>query len=434
MQISLKNKFKNKKGIVGIIGLGYVGLPLALTFIESNVKVIGFDIDKKVISNIKNSKSYIKSISNEKIKAALKKNFKVTDNFKKIGLLDAIIICLPTPLNKHNAPDLSYISSTMDKILPYLKKNQLISLESTTYPGTTDEEIANKLKNFNFNIGKDFFLVYSPEREDPGNKDFNTKNIPKIIGGYSKKCLSTGIALYKSALDKLYPVSSTRVAEMTKLLENIHRAVNIGLVNEMKMVADKMNIDIQEVIKAAATKPFGFTPYYPGPGLGGHCIPIDPFYLTWKAKEYGVNTKFIELAGEINSQMPNWVVSKIANALNSNNKSINKSKILILGIAYKKDVNDTRESPSIEIMKLLKNLGGLVEYSDPFVPIFPKIRKYKFKIKHTKINPKIISSYDAVVICTNHSIFDYQMLVRNAKLIIDTRGVLFNSTKNIIKA
>lgn len=323
MKTNLIKKFQDKKGLVGIIGLGYVGLPLALTFIESNVKIIGFDINKRIISNIKNGKSYIKSISNKKIKAALEKKFKVTDDFKKIQLLDAIIICLPTPLDKYHAPDLSYITSTMDKILPYLKKNQLISLESTTYPGTTDELIGNKLKLQNFNLGKDFFLVYSPEREDPGNKDFNTKNIPKIIGGYSKRCLLTGIALYKSSLDILYPVSSTRVAEMTKLLENIHRAVNIGLVNEMKIVADKMNIDIQEVIKAAATKPFGFVPYYPGPGLGGHCIPIDPFYLTWKAKEYGVKTKFIELAGEINSQMPQWVVSKTADALNvKKNQSI----------------------------------------------------------------------------------------------------------------
>ena len=434
MQISLKKKFEDKKGLVGIIGLGYVGLPLALTFVESNVKVIGFDIDKKVISNIKNSKSYIKNISNERIKVALKKNFKVTDNFKKIGLLDAIIICLPTPIDRHNAPDLSYISSTIDKILPFLKKNQLISLESTTYPGTTDKEIGNKLKLKNFNLGKNFFLVYSPEREDPGNKNFNTKNIPKIIGGYSKKCLEIGTALYKSAINILYPVSSIKIAEMTKLLENIHRAVNIGLVNEMKIVTDQMDIAIQEVIKAAATKPFGFVPYYPGPGLGGHCIPIDPFYLTWKAKEYGINTKFIELAGEINSQMPEWVVSKINQALNIRNKSIHNSKILILGIAYKKDINDTRESPSLEIIKILKELGALVDYSDPFVPIFPSLRKYKFKMKNTKISPKKISNYDAVVICSNHSIFDYQMLIKNAKLIIDTRGSINKLTKNIIRA
>lgn len=434
MKINLIKKFHDKKGLVGIIGLGYVGLPLALTFIESNVKIIGFDINKRVISNIKNGKSYIKSISNEKIKAAIKKNFKVTDDFKKIGLLDAIIICLPTPLDKHNTPDLSYISSTMDKILPYLKKNQLISLESTTYPGTTDELIGNKLKLQNFNLGKDFFLVYSPEREDPGNKDFNTKNTPKIIGGYSKRCLLTGIALYKSALDILYPVSSTRVAEMTKLLENIHRAVNIGLVNEMKIVADKMDINIHEVIKAAATKPFGFVPYYPGPGLGGHCIPIDPFYLTWKAKEYGVKTKFIELAGEINSQMPQWVIGKTADALNVKKKSINKSKILILGVAYKKNVNDTRESPALEIIEILKNLGANVDYSDPNVAEILNLRKYKYKMKSVKIGPKKISSYDAIIIVTNHSNFDYEVIVKNAKLIIDTRNVFSKSIENVIKA
>jgi UDP-N-acetyl-D-glucosamine dehydrogenase len=434
MQISLKKKFENKKGLVGIIGLGYVGLPLALTFVESNVKVVGFDINKKVISNIKNGKSYIKNISNERIKVALKKNFKVTDNFKKISLLDAIIICLPTPLDKHNAPDLSYISSTIDKILPFLKKNQLISLESTTYPGTTDEEIGNKLKLKNFNLGKNFFLIYSPEREDPGNKDFNTKNIPKIIGGYSKKCLGIGTALYKSAINILYPVSSIKIAEMTKLLENIHRAVNIGLVNEMKIVTDKMDIDIQEVIKAAATKPFGFVPYYPGPGLGGHCIPIDPFYLTWKAKEFGIKTKFIELAGEINSQMPKWVVAKITNALNLKKMSINRSKILILGVAYKKDVNDTRESPSLEIIEILKNLGSVVEYSDPYVSEISNLRKYKLKMKNVKINPQKISSYDAIVIITNHSNFDYQMIQKNAKLIIDTRNVFPKNFKNLIKA
>jgi UDP-N-acetyl-D-glucosamine dehydrogenase len=430
----LKLKFKNKKALVGIIGLGYVGLPLALTFAESNVQVIGFDIDIKKITYLKNSKSYIKSISNQRIKDALKKKLKVTNNFKKVSLLDAIIICLPTPLNKHNEPDLSYITSTVDRIVPFLKKNQLISLESTTYPGTTDEEIAGRLKSNNFKIGKNFFLVYSPEREDPGNKYFNTKNIPKIIGGYSKKCLSIGTALYESALDSIYPVSSTKTAEMTKLLENIHRAVNIGLVNEMKIVSDKMNIDIHEVIRAAATKPFGFTPFYPGPGLGGHCIPIDPFYLTWKAKEYGINTKFIELAGEINSKMPNWVVSKINETFNLKNKSINKSKILILGIAYKKDVNDTRESPSLEIINILKNLGALVDYSDPYVPIFPKLRNYKFKIKNINLNPKKISSYDAIVICTNHSTFDYKILAKNAKLIIDTRGVFSETLKNIVKA
>ena len=430
----LIEKFENKNGLVGIIGLGYVGLPLALTFVESSLKVIGFDISKKVISNIKNSKSYINNISNEKIKIALKKNFFVTDNFKKVNLLDAIIICLPTPLDSYNAPDLSYITNTMDKILPYLKKNQIISLESTTYPGTTEEIIGNKLKQRNFNLGKDFFLVYSPEREDPGNRDFNTKNIPKIIGGYSKKCLAIGIAVYKSSLDTLYPVSSLKVAEMTKLLENIHRAVNIGLVNEMKMVTDKMNIDIQEVIKAASTKPFGFVPYYPGPGLGGHCIPIDPFYLTWKAKEFGVKTKFIELAGEINSQMPQWVIDKIIDALNSKQMSINKSKILILGIAYKKDVNDTRESPSLEIIKILKNLGSYVEYSDPYVPEILNLRKYKFKMKNIKISPTKISTYDAIVIATDHSDFDYEMILKNAKIIIDTRNVFAKHFKNLIKA
>jgi UDP-N-acetyl-D-glucosamine dehydrogenase len=434
MNSVLREKFKNKKGLVGIIGLGYVGLPLSLTFVESNVGVIGFDIDKRVISNIKNSKSYIKSISNVRIKNALKKKFKVTSDFKKINLLDAIIICLPTPLDKHDAPDLSYISSTIDRILPYLKKNQLISLESTTYPGTTDEVIGNKLKLHNFNLGKNFFLVYSPEREDPGNKYFNTKNIPKIIGGYSKECLANGIALYESALDSVYPVSSIRIAEMTKLLENIHRAVNIGLVNEMKMVTDKMGIDIQEVIKAAATKPFGFVPYYPGPGLGGHCIPIDPFYFTWKAKEYGIKTKFIELAGEVNSQMPQWVVAKINKALNLRNKSISKSKILILGIAYKKDVNDTRESPALEIIEILRNLGSLVEYSDSYVPYISNLRNYKIKMKHVKLSPQKISKYDAIVIVTNHSNFDYEMLLKNAKLIVDTRNVFSKSNKNVVKS
>ncbi len=350
------------------------------------------------------------------IQAAVDNGFEATTDFTRASEADTLILCVPTPLDLHREPDLSYVIDTMDSLLPYLRKGQVVSLESTTYPGTTDEELKPRIESMNFTVGDDVFLVYSPEREDPGNPDFKTQTIPKVCGGDTEACQEVGVALYSHVIDRVVTVSSTRAAEMTKLLENIHRAVNIGLVNEMKIVADKMGINIYEVIDAAATKPFGFVPYYPGPGLGGHCIPIDPFYLTWKAREYGVNTRFIELAGEVNSSMPEYVISKVAQGLNEHKKSINGSRILVLGIAYKKNVDDMRESPSVEIMEQLQEHGAIVEYSDMYVPVFPKMRRYSFDLKSVDLTKENIQSYDCIVVATNHDDFDYSLIFENAEL------------------
>ena len=322
----------------------------------------------------------------------------------------------------------------MDNVVPHLRENQCLSLESTTYPGTTDEVLKPYLDERGFEMGKNFYLIYSPEREDPGNPHFNTKTIPKVVGGYTANCLEVGETLYNVAVDKVVPVSSTKTAEMTKLLENIHRAVNIGLVNEMKIVADKMDIDIHEVINAAATKPFGFTAYYPGPGLGGHCIPIDPFYLTWKAREYGINTKFIELAGEVNTSMPEYVIKKITSGLNKSKKSINGSKILVLGIAYKKNVDDMRESPSVDLMMKLKALGADINYSDPHIPSFPRIRKTFFELDSVEITPENLQKYDCVLLATDHDSFDYKCILNYSQCIIDTRGRFLEKSEKVVKS
>ena len=310
----------------------------------------------------------------------------------------------------------------------------MLSLESTTYPGTTEEELLPRVESTGLKVGEDIFLVYSPEREDPGNPNFKTRSIPKVVGGHTQACLEVGKALYEPAIDHVVPVSSTKAAEMTKLLENIHRAVNIGLVNEMKIVADRMGIDIHEVIRAAATKPFGFTPYYPGPGLGGHCIPIDPFYLTWKAREYDLNTRFIELAGEVNTHMPRWVISKTMDALNERGKSLKGTKILVLGIAYKKNVDDMRESPAVALMELLQEKGAIVHYTDPHVPVFPKMREHHFDLSSIDPTPQNIASYDVLLLATDHAKFDYVLIQQHAKLIVDTRGVYLNSFDNVVKA
>ncbi len=352
------SRIADKSAVIGIVGLGYVGLPLMLRFAEVGYKVIGYDIDQGKVDALMNGQSYIEHIPATSIQGALLDGFEATSDFVRASEADALILCVPTPLNKYREPDLSFVINTIDSLVPYLRAGQLVSLESTTYPGTTDEELLPRIESRGFTVGEDAFLVFSPEREDPGNPDFSTRTIPKVCGGVTPACQEIGVALYGAVIDTVVPVSSTRAAEMTKLLENIHRAVNIGLVNEMKIVADKMGIDIHEVIRAAATKPFGFVPYYPGPGLGGHCIPIDPFYLTWKAREYGVNTRFIELAGEVNSGMPDWVVAKVASALNSRKKAINGSRVLVLGIAYKKNVDDMRESPSVFLMEKLRDLGA----------------------------------------------------------------------------
>ena len=427
-------KFRDKTATIGIVGLGYVGLPLMLRYAETGFKVLGFDIDAEKVNKLNKGETYIEHIPAEKIAAASNSLFEATTDFSRIGEVEAVILCVPTPLNKYREPDMSFVIDTTDAVKPYLRAGQVLSLESTTYPGTTEEELLPRVEEGGLKVGENVFLVYSPEREDPGNPDFETRTIPKVIGGHTPACLEVGLALYQPAIDKVVPVSSTKAAELTKLLENIHRAVNIGLVNEMKIVADKMDIDIHEVINAAATKPFGFVAYYPGPGLGGHCIPIDPFYLTWKAREYGVNTRFIELAGEVNSSMPEYVVNKTALALNDRQRSIKGSKVLVLGIAYKKNVDDMRESPSVEVMELLRDLGAEISYSDPHVPVFPKMREHKFDLKSVPLTAESIASYDCVVLTTDHDKFDYDLLKQHAKLIVDTRGKYSGNHDNIVKA
>ena len=428
---NLTEKFSQKSAVIGIIGLGYVGLPLAIRYAEVGYKVVGMDIDENKAIAINERKTYIEHIAAEKIANAVSRGFMATTDFSQARNIDALILCVPTPLNQHREPDLSFIINTLESLLPFIRRDQVISLESTTYPGTCDEELLPRLESTGLKIGSDIYLVYSPEREDPGNPDYSTHTIPKVVGGTTEACLKVGCALYENVIDRIIPVSSTRAAEMTKLLENIHRAVNIGLVNEMKMVADRMGIDIYEVIRAAATKPFGFVPYYPGPGLGGHCIPIDPFYLTWKAKEYGLNTRFIELAGEINSFMPEYVIDKVAYALNNKKKAINGSKILVLGIAYKKDVDDMRESPAVDIMQRLTDRGADIAYSDPHVPTFPRMRKYRFNLSSIDLTPEILASYDCVVLTTDHTRFDYETILEYAQMIIDTRGIFKNDSKVI---
>ncbi len=432
--ISLIDKIESRKAVIGILGLGYVGIPLMLRFSEVGFKVLGFDIDVKKVDLLNSGKSYIKQFPDSSIEEANKLGFVATSDFSKATEVDALIICVPTPLNKYREPDLSYVVSTSESIAPFLRQGQLVSLESTTYPGTTEEVLLPILEKSGLKVGRDFFLVYSPEREDPGNEKYNTKTIPKVCGGHTVKCLEVGKRLYESVIDHVVALSSTKAAEMTKLLENIHRAVNIGLVNELKIVSDKMGIDIHEVIDAAATKPFGFTPYYPGPGLGGHCIPIDPFYLTWKAREYGINTRFIELAGEVNSKMPDWVVEKISIALNKIGKPIKGSKILVLGIAYKKNVDDMRESPAALIINTLLEMGAIIQYSDPFVPRFPKMRKYNFSMDHQEITESLLNEIDCAVIVTNHDDFDYAFIKQHASLIVDTRGVYKENYPNVVKA
>lgn len=434
MKNKLIARFKSKEALVGIVGLGYVGLPLMLRYSTTGFRVLGFDIDHSKIERLNAGRSYIEHIPAEKIAAARGTGFEATADFSRTSECDALILCVPTPLNKYREPDMSFVLNTTDAIKPYLRAGQVVSLESTTYPGTTEEELLPRVQENGLKVGEDIFLVYSPEREDPGNPNFETRNIPKVIGGHTAACLQVGIALYEQAIDKIISVSSTKAAEMTKLLENIHRAVNIGLVNEMKIVADRMGVDIFEVIDAAATKPFGFTAFYPGPGLGGHCIPIDPFYLTWKAREYGINTRFIELAGEVNSGMPTWVVGKLADALNDRQKSICGSRILVLGIAYKKNVDDMRESPSVQLMEILRGKGADVEYSDPHVPVFPKMREHRFDLSSVALTPERVAGYDLVLLATDHSAFDYNMLKKNARLLVDTRGVYREPADNIVKA
>ena len=421
---SLLQRINNKEAVIGVFGLGYVGLPLALCFAEANYKVIGFDTDAAKPKQLSEGQTYLTHIAAERIQAAIQDNFSATCDYAQASQLDAIIICVPTPLNKYREPDLSYVTNTVSQLLPYLKAQQILSLESTSYPGTTEELVRPLIESKGFTIGEDYYLIYSPEREDPGNSNYTTQTIPKVCGGETPACLNAGVKLYESIINTVVPVSSTKTAEMAKLLENIYRAVNIGLVNEMKVVADKMGINIHEVIDAAATKPFGFTKFTPGPGLGGHCIPIDPFYLTWKAREYGIHTRFIELAGEVNRAMPEWVVQKTADALNEHGKAVKGSKILILGLAYKKNVSDSREAPAFEIIAKLKAKGAEVDYSDPHIPQFPKKRDYSFNMQSIELTPDNLQQYDCAILVTNHDNFDYPMITQKSKMVIDTRNHL----------
>ena len=419
---------------IGILGLGYVGIPLALRISEVGFKVIGFDIVQARVDSLNAGNSPIKHIQGTDISQMITEGFEATTDFSRASECDALIICVPTPLSKMREPDLSYVTATMDNILPYLRKNQLLALESTTWPGTTKEVLLPYIEQAGLAVGEDFYLVYSPEREDPGNAHFKTQTIPKVVGGHTFACRTAGEALYGTFIDQIVPVGSTQAAEMVKLLENIHRSVNIGLANELKVVSDAMDLDIFEIIDAAKTKPFGFTAYYPGPGIGGHCIPIDPFYLTWKAREYGLHTRFIELAGEINAGMPQYVVDKTVKALNENGKSLRGAKVLALGIAYKRDVDDMRESPSVFVMELLREWGAEIAYSDPNVPVFPKMREHDFDLSSVELSPETIHSYDAVILLTDHTDFDYDMIKENAQVIVDTRGRYRDNATKVTQA
>jgi UDP-N-acetyl-D-glucosamine dehydrogenase len=432
--------FAGKNLQVGIIGCGYVGLPLALRFAEVGQRVAGFDLDSSKVEKLNAGDSYIQHIPRERIREQVKaKRFFATTDFAKIRDMDAVLICVPTPLDERREPDLTYVKQTAEAIAPHLEKGQLIVLESTTYPGTTDELVLPILEQGGLRcpvdsgrsgkeVKTDFYLAFSPEREDPGNKQYGLAQIPKVVGGINPASGRAASELYAQIVSKVVPVSSTRAAEMVKLLENIFRCVNIALVNELKLLSLRMGLDIWEVIDSAATKPFGFMPFYPGPGLGGHCIPVDPYYLSWKAREYDFATRFIELAGEINTEMPYHVVRAVGGALNDRERSIKGSRVLLLGVAYKKDVDDLRESPSLKMLELLTERGAQVDYNDPYFPVLHKMRHYDFSNKRSVVlTPQTIESYDCVLIATDHTSYDYEAIVKSAKLVIDTR----NATRRV---
>tara|TARA_Y100000991_G_scaffold215675_1_gene207356 strand:- start:193 stop:1473 length:1281 start_codon:yes stop_codon:yes gene_type:complete len=422
----------NRDKAVGIVGLGYVGLPLLISF-SKHFDVIGFDSDQSKVESINSRISQIEHIPSEDLKAIESKFELATSDFSMIEKVDAIIICVPTPITIHKDPDLSFVKNVMNDILPYLKEGQLISLESTTYPGTTEEIIYEKVKAHGFKAGKNIFITYSPEREDPGSK-FHLEDIPKVIGGISSRCRSEGVSYYSKIFKEIVEVDSVKVAELSKLLENIHRAVNLGMINEFKIICDAMDVDPFEVIDAASTKPFGFVPYYPGPGWGGHCIPVDPFYLSWKAKEFGVTSKFIELAGELNQFTQDWVLSKIGVALNSSGKALKDSKILLLGIAYKPNVDDARESPSLYILSKLLEKGANVDFSDPYFDELPQTRKFNIKKNCIDISKENLMEYDLVVILTNHDLYDFDLIYKFSKAILDTRGVYKGKSEKVLRA
>jgi len=434
MKKGLLEKIQNRSAQVAVVGLGYVGLPLALRFSECGFRVIGIDTDAERVAQLAKGRTYIARYEDSRIQKAIQKGFRPTASFAAAAHADAILICVPTPLTVQREPDLSHVRSAADALAPHLHAGQLISLESTTYPGTTEEEIVPRAEKRGLKVGRDFFVCFSPEREDPGNARFPTHAIPKILGGTTPECLEAGMALYGAVIDKVVAVSSTRTAEMVKLLENVHRAVNIGLANEMKIICDRMGIDVHEVIRAAATKPFGFVPYWPGPGLGGHCIPIDPFYLTWKARAYGVHTRFIELAGEINAAMPVWVLGKVTDALNARGKSVRGSRILVLGVAYKKNVDDLRESPALELMKLLAEKGARVQFSDPHVAALRWSVHEGVPLEGVKAGAALLADQDLVLLATDHDAFDYELILKHSPLIVDTRGRYLEPAANVVKA
>jgi UDP-N-acetyl-D-glucosamine dehydrogenase len=423
----LLERIASKQATIAVVGLGYVGLPLVQNFGRQGFKTLGLDIDSRKTEALNRGESYIAHIDAAGIKALRDSgHLEATTDMGRATEADAIIICVPTPLDHHHEPDLSFVLNTMDALVPHLRAGQVLSLESTTYPGTTEEELRPKIEARGFAIGQDYFLVFSPEREDPGNEEFPSHTIPKIVGGTTPACLEAGKALYGTFLSRVVPVSSTQVAEFAKLLENIYRAVNIGLVNEMKLVADKMGVDIWEVIHAASTKPFGFKAFYPGPGLGGHCIPIDPFYLTWKAKEYGIHTRFIELAGEINESMPDYVVRRVAETLNKRRKPLNGSKVLVMGLAYKENVDDMRESPTFKLFDLLKEQGAEVSYYDPHIPVITPTREHAAWTGQKSIpwDEPTVRSCDCIIISTKHRAFNLDELVEWGHCIVDTRNAL----------
>jgi UDP-N-acetyl-D-glucosamine dehydrogenase len=419
----LKDKITQKKFLLGIIGLGYVGLPLSLTFLRKDIPVLGFDLDTKKIDMLQSGVSYIKHIPSDSLARFVEQGkFSPTADFSRLHEPDVLLICVPTPLTQNREPDMQFIENTAYSIAKVLRPGQMVILESTTYPGTTVELLLPILENRGLVAGKDFALAFSPEREDPGNIKYSTADIPKVVGGMNAESTRLAAEFYKTALQSVVEVSSTQTAEMSKLLENIFRSVNIALVNELKILCHRMGIDVWEVIRASSTKPFGYMPFYPGPGLGGHCIPIDPFYLTSKAREYDFPTKFIELAGEVNTGMPYYVVQRVMEALNRRKKSINGSKILLLGMAYKKDVDDPRESPSFKLLDLLQEKGAEVHYNDPHIPVLPAMRKYSFSMASTDLTPENLAAMDCVLLATDHSAYDYGFILAHADLIVDTRN------------
>ncbi|MEO8218913.1 MAG: nucleotide sugar dehydrogenase [Acidobacteriota bacterium] len=422
---SFLEKIEKKSAVVGVIGLGYVGLPLGLIFQETGFPVIGFDTDRRKQEMLERGESYIRHIGAERVRQAFQSDrMSATTDFSRLAECDAILICVPTPLGEHREPDLTYVKVTAQQIAGHLRAGQLVVLESTTYPGTTREELLTRLEETGLRCGTDYFLAFSPEREDPGNENFNTRNIPKIVGGIDAASQSAATALYGAALDQVVAVSSPEIAESSKLLENIFRSVNIALVNEMKIVLDRMGINVWEVIEAAKTKPFGFMPFYPGPGLGGHCIPLDPFYLSWKAAEYGVWARFIELAGEINASMPRYVVQRTMEALNDQGKALNGSKVLCLGLSYKADIDDDRESPSFEVIEMLESKGAHVDYCDPYIPVARPGRHHDLGKESVPCDAETFAGYDAVVLLTAHSDFRDQSLYKNCNLLVDTRNLI----------